>query len=69
MPELELGETADERSEFLVLLGREAGGTGITVLETLVLGERGIELGSQEGKEEVQKVDSKGVGDCEALAI
>jgi len=64
VPELELWQTADERSELLVLLGGQAGGSRVTVLETLILGKRGVELGSQEGKEEVQKIDSESIGDC-----
>lgn len=65
MPELELGETADEGTELLILLGREAGGSSVTVLETLVLGERRVELGSQESEEEVQEVNAECVGDCD----
>lgn len=65
MPELELWETTDEGSEFLVLLGGEAGGPRITVLQTLILRERGVELGSQERKEQVQQVNAECVGNCE----
>lgn len=63
MPELELGEPADEGPELVVLLGGEAGRAGITVLQAFVLGQGGVELGLQEEKEEVQEVDSEGVGD------
>lgn len=66
VPELELGQTADEGPELLVLLGREAGGSGVTVLETLVLGERRVELGRQESEEEVQEVNAECVGDCDS---
>lgn len=64
VPELELRQTTDERSEFLVLLGGEAGGPRITILKTFILGKRGVELGSQEGKEEVQEVNAKSIGHC-----
>lgn len=63
VPKLELWQTADERPELLILLGREAGGTRITVLETLVLGEGGVELGSQESEEEVQEINSERISD------
>lgn len=65
VPELELWETADEGSELLVLLGREAGGSCVTVLETFVLGEGGVELGSEESEEEVQEIDAECIGDCD----
>ena len=67
-PELELGQAADEGAELLVLLdgqrGAAAGAGRAAVLERLVLGERGVELGLQEGEEEVEEVDAEGVGDC-----
>ena len=66
MPELEFRQTADEGPELLVLLGREAGGPGVTVLQTLVLGERGVELGGQEGEEEVQEIDAECIRDCDS---
>jgi hypothetical protein len=69
VPKLELWQTADEGPELLILLGGKAGGTRITVLETLVLSERGIELGGQEGKEEVQEIDSECVGNCDASNV
>lgn len=62
VPELELRQTADERTELVVLLGGQAGG-GVAVLQTLVLREGGVELGLQEEEEEVQEVDAKSVGD------
>jgi hypothetical protein len=65
MPELELWQTTDERPELLVLLGREAGGAGVTVLKTLILSERGVELGSQESEEQVQEIDAECIGDCD----
>lgn len=62
MPELELRQPPDKRTEFLVLLRRE--GAWPTGLELVVLLERGVEFGGQEGEEEVEKVDTKGVADC-----
>jgi len=59
MPELELGESSDERSEFFVLFRRQG---GFTVLETLVLRQAGIELRLEKGEEKVEEVDAKAVG-------
>jgi hypothetical protein len=53
VPELELGEPADEGTELVVLLCGEAGGSGVAVFETLVLCEGGVELGLEEEEEEV----------------
>lgn len=61
MPELELGETADEGTELVVLLGGETGGV-IAVFQTFVLRKGRVELGLQEKEEEVQEVDSERVG-------
>ena len=61
MPELELGQPPDEWSELLILLrGQRA--ASVAVFEPLVLRERGVEFRLQEGEEEVQEVDSEGVG-------
>lgn len=60
MPELEFGKTADEGAELVVLLGGETG--AFAVFQAFVLGEGGVELGLQEEKEEVKKVDSEGIG-------
>lgn len=62
LPELELRETANERTKLVVLLSRE-GCSCVAVLETFVLSERRVELGLKEKKEEVQKVDAESVGD------
>lgn len=63
MPELELGQTADERPELVVLLGGEAGGgTCVAVFQALIVCEGGVEFRCQEGEEEVEKVDAEGVG-------
>lgn len=62
MPKLELGKAADEGPELLVLLGGE--GTDRAVLHFRVERiTRGVELGREEGEEEVEKVDAEGVGD------
>jgi hypothetical protein len=53
VPELELGEPADEGTELVVLLGGEARGSGVAVFEALVLCEGGVELGLEEEEEEV----------------
>lgn len=59
MPELELGQPSDKRTELLVLLcGKGARPAG---LEFVVLFERGIKFGGQEGEKEVEKVDAEGV--------
>jgi len=64
VPELELGQAADERSELVVLLGGKAGrGAGVAVLQAFILCERGVELGCQESEEEVKEVNSESIGD------
>lgn len=63
VPELEFGKTADEGPELVVRFAGKAG-AGIAVFETLILGEGGVEFGSQEGEEQVQEVDAECVGDC-----
>lgn len=63
VPELELGQAADEWPELVVLLGGEAGGGAcVAVFQALILGEGGVEFRGQEGEEEVQEVDAEGVG-------
>lgn len=62
MPELELGEPSDERAEFVILLGGQ-GRTRVTVLQTFILGEGRVELGLQEGEEEVQEINAQRVCD------
>lgn len=62
MPELELGQPADEGPELLVLLGRERADRA--VLHLVVDGLVGrVELGLQEGEEEVEQVDAERVCD------
>lgn len=60
IPEFELRQSPNERSKLLILLRRERTplSFGTTVFEPLILCERRIELWLQEGKEEVQKVDT-----------
>lgn len=65
MPELELGETAHERLELFVALGgQRRGACGHAVLHVSVRFEGRVEFGRDEGEEEVEEVDSEGVGDC-----
>ena len=67
MPELEFGQPSDEGTKLLVLLGGEraplAVGAAAAVLQALVLRQGRVELGLQEGEEEVQQVDAQAVGD------
>lgn len=60
MPEFELGEASDERFEFLVVLRRQGRGFagGDSIFHVLILLERGVELGANEGEEEVEEVDA-----------
>lgn len=63
VPELELGQPADEGLELVVVLdGEPARRAVLHVLVHLVVG--GVELGREEGEEEVEEVDAEGVGDC-----
>lgn len=62
MPELELGQAADERAEFIILLGWQAG-SGVAVLQALILGDGGIPFWLEEEEEEVEEVDAESVGD------
>jgi len=59
MPEFELGQSSDERSELFVLLRRQR---GFTVLETLILRQAGIELRLEECEEQVEEIDAEAVG-------
>lgn len=52
MPELELGETADEGAELVVLLGGETGG-GVAVFQAFILRQGGIPFGLEEEEEEI----------------
>ena len=67
VPELELGEPADERAELLILLGREsADGAILHVVVHGLVG--GVELGLEEGEKKVEEVDAEGICDCWPLA-
>lgn len=64
VPELELGQAADKGLELFVLPGGE--GTDGAVLHVIVGGFVGrVELGLQEGEEQVEQVDSQGIGNWE----
>lgn len=52
MPELELGEAADERAELVVLLRGQAGGC-VAVFQALILCHGRVPFGLQEEEEEV----------------
>lgn len=62
MPELELGQAADEGTELIILLRGQAG-CGVAVLEALILGDGGIPFWLEEEEEEVEEVDAESVGD------
>ena len=68
VPELELGQPADERAELLVLLGRQTARRPIFHLAVYRIVGR-VELGRQEGEEHVKEVDPERVGHCSPLAI
>lgn len=59
MPELELGESANERLEFLVVLGGERGlACGHTIFHVGVCVEGGVEFRGDKCEEEVEEVDA-----------
>lgn len=60
MPELELGQTADKRTELIILIGGEAAHSAIFEIVTL---ESGIEFGLEKSEEEVEEVDADRVCD------
>lgn len=66
MPELELREATNERTELVIVLGGKAAAS-IAVLQALILREGGVEARREEGEEEVQEVDTEGVCDCGRL--
>jgi hypothetical protein len=57
VPELELGQPADERPELLVLLGGECADRAVlhVIVERLV---GRVELGLEEGEEEIEQIDT-----------
>ena len=61
MPELELGKTADEGPELVVLLGGQAGGR-VTVFQAIILGAGRVPFWLEEEEEEVEEVDAESVG-------
>lgn len=71
MPELELRQSSHEGLELFVVLCGERGGLarGYTVLHVRILFEGGVELRGDEGEEEVEEVDTEGVGDWSAVSI
>ena len=65
VPELELRQPPHERAELVVLLRRQPARRA--VLHALVLLERRIELGRDEGEEDVEQVDAERVRDLAML--
>jgi len=63
MPELELWQSPDKRSELLVLLRGQGWLRGVAIFNSFVLCEGRVEFGLEEGEEKVQKIDSQGVAD------
>jgi hypothetical protein len=63
VPELELGQTADKRTELVVLLDGKARAS-LAILKPFILGQRRVEFGLEKGEEQVEQVDSEGVGNC-----
>lgn len=67
VPELELGQAADERSKLVVLLGWEGrGGACVAVFKAFILSEGRVEFRGEEGEEEVQEVDAESVGNYDS---
>lgn len=62
VPELELRKTADEGSELFVALGRQGTNAVLHVVLEVIVG--GVELRLEEGKEQVEQVDTERIGDC-----
>ena len=68
VPELELGQAADEWAELLVALGREgADGAVLHLVVERIVGR--VELGLQEGEEQVEQVDAQGVCNCAKKSV
>lgn len=66
MPELEFGKAAHERLE---LVGRLCGKVSAAALLHILGGlETRVELGRDEGEEQIQKVDAESVCDCERVS-
>jgi hypothetical protein len=62
VPELEFRKTSDEGLEFLVSVGWE--GADRTIFHFVIQGVvRRIEFRLEEGQEQVEKIDSQGIGD------
>lgn len=61
IPELELGQPADEWSKLLVLLGGETASGPILhlIIENIV---RRVELGLQESEEQIEQVNAERIG-------
>lgn len=66
VPEFELGKSAHEGLELLIVLRGQGRLSGRYAIFHICVGvEGGVEFGGNEGEEEVQKVDTESVGDCD----
>lgn len=61
MPELELGQSSDKRSEFIVLLCGKP--RALAILQSFILRQTGVEFRLQECEEQVQQVNAETVCD------
>ncbi len=60
VPKLELWQAADEGPELLVALGGKDANAVLHVVLGIIVG--GVELGLEEGEEQVQQVDAERIG-------
>lgn len=61
MPELELGQTSDERPEFLVSFGGEAASAAVLHLGIEYIAGR-VKFGREESEKHIEEVDAERVG-------
>lgn len=61
MPELELRQPSDKRSELIILLRGQSG--PFTILEAFILRQTRIELWLEKSEEQIQQVDPQAVSD------
>jgi hypothetical protein len=60
VPELEFGQSSDEGTELVIILGGK--GVCVAIFQPLVLGERRVELWLKESEEEVEKINAQRIG-------
>lgn len=68
VPELELGEASNKGPELLVL-PRGEGADGAVLHFVIKRIARGVELGRQEGEEQIQQVDGQRIGDYTSINL